>query len=46
MNARGEGEGKISLTGNIVVDAAAKTFALENFAAQPIVLRNVKRRAS
>ncbi|MGD1070422.1 MAG: hypothetical protein ABSB15_09800 [Bryobacteraceae bacterium] len=46
VNARGEGEGKISPTGNIVVDDAAKTFALENYAALPVVLRNVKRRAN
>lgn len=46
LPAKGEGEGKISLTGNVMVDTAAKTFALENFATLPVVLRNVKRRAN
>jgi hypothetical protein len=46
LNAKGEGEGKISLTGNVVIDTAAKTFALENYDALPVVLRNVRRRAN
>jgi len=43
VNAKGEGEGKASITGKVVVDGAAKTIALENSAAAPVVLRNVKR---
>jgi hypothetical protein len=45
VNAKGEGDGKTSLTGKVIVDDAAKTYALENLAASPVVLRNVKRRA-
>jgi hypothetical protein len=44
VNSKGEGEGKISLTGKVTVDSAAKTFGLENYAALPVVLKNVKRR--
>jgi hypothetical protein len=46
LNAKGEGEGKASLTGKVVVDSAAKTLALENYATLPVVLKTVKRRAS
>jgi hypothetical protein len=46
LNAKGEGEGKSSLTGKLVVDTAAKTLALENYASLPVVLKGVKRRAS
>ena len=42
LNARGEGEGKASLTGKMTVDSAAKTFALDNYAAMPVILKNVK----
>jgi len=45
-NAKGEGEGKVSLMGKVAVDSAAKTFALENYGALPVVLKNVKRRAN
>jgi hypothetical protein len=34
------------LTGKVVVDSAAKTLALENYATLPVVLKTVKRRAS
>ncbi len=42
LNARHEGEGKVSLNGKIAVDSAAKALALENYAALPVVLKNVK----
>jgi len=42
LNAKGEGEGRTSLTGKVVEDAAAKTLALDNYAAQPIVFKTVK----
>ena len=45
FNAKGEGEGKISLTGKVAADAAAKTVALENYSALPVVLKGVKRRS-
>ena len=44
LNAKGEGEGKSSVTGKVVPDAAAKMVALENYDAQPVVLANVKSR--
>lgn len=44
LNSKGEGEGKISLLGKVAVDAAAKTIALENYAALPVVLKNVRRK--
>ena len=45
MNAKGEGEGKASLTGKVAPDDAAKMVALESYDALPVVLRNVKSRA-
>jgi hypothetical protein len=44
LNAKGEGEGKSSLTGKLTVDSAAKTLALDNYAAAPVILKNVKRK--
>jgi hypothetical protein len=44
LNAKGEGEGKVSLTGTVAVDATAKTIALENYSALPVVLKNVRRK--
>jgi hypothetical protein len=45
VNSKGEGEGKISLTGKVALDSAAGIVTLENYAALPVVLRNLKRRA-
>lgn len=44
LNAKGEGEGKVSITGKVVADSAAKIIGLENYAALPVVLKNVKRK--
>ena len=38
LNAKGRGEGKTSLTGKVVVDDQARTIALENYAAAPVML--------
>ena len=46
LNAKGEGEGKASLTGKVAVDSAAKAIALENYSALPVVLKGVKRRTN
>ena len=46
LNPKGEGEGKISLTGKVAVDGVAKTIALENYGAVPVVLKNVRRRTT
>lgn len=43
LNARGEGEGKATLSGKVAVDQTAKTIALDGYASQPIVLKGVKR---
>jgi hypothetical protein len=44
IDSKGEGEGKISLTGGVAPDSAAKITALENYAGLPVVLKNVKQR--
>ena len=44
VNAKGQGEGKISLTGKVAPDSATKMLAPENYAALPVVLRNLKRK--
>jgi hypothetical protein len=43
LNAKGLGEGKTSLTSKVVFDKDARTLALENYAAAPVILQNVKR---
>lgn len=44
VNAKGEGEGKISLRDKVAPDSAAKIIALENYDALPVVLSKVKSR--
>jgi hypothetical protein len=44
VNAKGEGEGKISLVGKVVLEPAAKIVAPEDYNALPVVLKNLKRR--
>jgi len=39
LDAKGAGEGKTSLSANVVADAAAKTLALDGYAAAPALLR-------
>jgi hypothetical protein len=43
LNAKGEGEGKMSLTGKVAVDKDAKTIALDGYSTLPVVLKGVKR---
>ena len=43
LDGKGVGEGRTSLTTKVVVDADAKTVALESYQAAPAILRNVKR---
>jgi hypothetical protein len=43
LDGKGVGEGKTSLTTKVVVDNEARTVALENYAATPAILRNVRR---
>jgi hypothetical protein len=42
LNAKGEGEGRVSLIGKVIPDAAAKIVTLENYDALPSVLRDVR----
>ena len=42
LNAKGAGEGKVSLIGRVAVDSAAKAIAPENYNALPVVLKNVR----
>jgi hypothetical protein len=44
LTAKGDGEGKTSLTGKVAVDSSAHTLALEGYAGLPIVFKDVKRR--
>ena len=39
----GAGEAKISLTAKVTTDAAAKTLALDDYAAAPVLVKNVRR---
>ena len=44
LSAKGKGEGRVSLTGKVAPDSAAKIVTLENYEALPVVLSNLKRR--
>lgn len=44
VNRAGQGEGKTSLTTKVTFDAATKSIALENYAAQPVILKGVARK--
>jgi len=43
LDPKGVGEGKASINTKVVADADAKTIALDNYAASPVVLKSVKR---
>ena len=45
LNAKGEGEGKITLTGKVMLDGTEKVMVPEDYSALPVVLKNVKRHA-
>jgi len=45
VDAKGHGEGRISLTGKVAPDSAAGIVTLENYNAAPVVLKNLKRQA-
>ena len=44
VNRAGQGEGKTSLTTKTVVDPASKSLALDNYAAQPVILKGVAKK--
>ena len=43
LDSRGLGEGKTSLTANVIVDNEARTVVLDDYAATPAILQNVRR---
>ena len=45
LNSKGEGEGRGVVTGKVAIDSAAKTIALDNYAALPVILKTVKRQS-
>jgi hypothetical protein len=44
LNRAGQGEGKTSLTTKVTFEAATKSIALENYAAQPVILKGVTKK--
>lgn len=44
VNRSGQGEGKTSLTTKVTFEAATKSIALENYGAQPVILKGVARK--
>jgi hypothetical protein len=44
LNAKGDGEGRTSLTGKVAADQASKTLGLENYTGLPVMLKGVKRK--
>jgi hypothetical protein len=45
FNAKGDGEGKVSVTGKVAIDSTAKTIALESYSGLPVILKGVKRQS-
>jgi hypothetical protein len=43
LDSRGSGEGKTSLTTKVILDNEARTVALDDYAATPAILQNVRR---
>ena len=43
LNKQGRGEGKMSLAAKVTADANARTVTLDNYAAAPVLITNVKR---
>ena len=44
VNRAGQGEGKTSLTTKVTFEAATKSIALENYTAQPVILKGVAKK--
>jgi hypothetical protein len=44
LNRSGQGEGKTSLTTKVTFEAASKSIVLENYAAQPVILKGIARK--
>jgi len=43
LNAKGLGEGKASITGKVAIDSSVNSIALDNYAASPVIFKDVKR---
>lgn len=43
VNPKGDGEGKVSFTGKIIVDNDAKSVALDGYSTLPVILKGLKR---
>jgi hypothetical protein len=43
VNPKGEGEGKVSLTGKIAVDTVAQTLSIDSYNTSPVIFKGVKR---
>jgi hypothetical protein len=43
LNKAGQGEGKSSITNKLSVDAAARTIAIDNYSAAPVILSKISR---
>lgn len=46
LNAKGDGEGKISQDGKLSVDTSTKMLEMENYGAAPVVLKDIRRAKS
>jgi hypothetical protein len=42
LSAKGDGEGKASLTGKVTVDSASKSVALDGYDTLPVVFKGIK----
>ncbi len=45
LNAKGEGEGKVSLTGKVAPDPGLHIVAIENYDGLPVVFAKVRKQA-
>jgi hypothetical protein len=43
LPATGDGEGRTTLTGKVMADTAAKSIAVDNYVAQPVIFKGVKK---
>lgn len=46
LPAKGDGEGKASLSGKVAVDSSANTIALDGYSALPVVFKDIKRKTN
>jgi hypothetical protein len=46
LNGKLEGQGKTSVTGKVTVDSSVNSIALDDYAALPVTLKNLKPRSA